>query len=147
MNLVDKICHMWRKDYAIIEIRSEYYNKKELKQYSFHVKDIIKEKFPDLNIISFKWSNYLEIHWDLFLAVYGIKASGYRIKFTHNANALLLKEECMKLEVNADDKRVSDIDLYVKDKDACGGFKKISRKDPIIKTRLEELKKDLLTET
>ena len=122
LTLVQRFMHLMKKEYVDLEIRSDSFDKKELKRYVDDVIESIEVKHPELSVIYTKYSRELEIHRHPLLASLGIKFSGYLVRVASNINPYDLKQTSIGLEINEDGERVSDIDIYLSDNT------KISRK-------------------
>lgn len=102
-----------KKDYVDLEIWSESLDRPGLREHTQSLVEKLGKEFEGLQVLKMNWSNYLEIYRHLFLAVYGIKKSGYILRLRDNLDVNLLKRACMDHELNAQGERVSDIDVYL----------------------------------
>ena len=102
-----------KKDYIDLEIWSKSLDKPSLREHTQSLVEKLGKEFDSLEVLKFKWNNYLEIYRHLFLAAYGIRMKGYLVRLRNNMDNNQLKQICMDHELNLQGKRVSDIDIYL----------------------------------
>ena len=122
LTLMQKIRHLYKKEYIDLEIRSDSLKKKDLKKYVNNVIDSIESMHPQFSLIRMNYSKEIEKYRHLILAVYGIGFPGYQIRIAANIEPSQLKQTCIELEMDGNGNRISDIDIYLPDNT------KISRK-------------------
>lgn len=119
-NLFERIKNHYRgltTDCIILEEWTTEYNRKEENLYIAEVLGRLKLAYPQMQLLSFKRADSIELRntgYYLF--------DGYEIKLVPNLPLVDLKKKCIEFETNEKGVRISDIDIYYKEK-------KISRKN------------------
>lgn len=116
MKSLENILKLLRGEYVSLEVWSNSYKGKELRNYIDKVIKDITSSYPSIDMLSVRKSKYLESRVCPYLAF-----PGYIIKISSGLSLTGLKEKCVALELDEKGKRISDIDVYYKNK-------KISRK-------------------
>jgi len=90
MRIVDRFRYVKSKSYLDIEVRSDHLDKKSLKEHVYAMLNELQQDNEGFTIISFKYSNYLEITRHPLLAIYGIRFSGYLVRVVDNIDVFEL---------------------------------------------------------